>query len=48
MSSYLKTLAKRRIKWESLMQENSDLTNVNPKLKRYIRKGIPGIQTYIV
>lgn len=43
MSSYLKTLAKRRIKWEAIMQQNNDLTNVNPKLKRYIRKGIPGI-----
>lgn len=43
MSSYLKTLAKRRIKWEALMQQsNIDLTNINPKLKRYIRKGIPG------
>lgn len=43
MSSYLKTLAKRRIKWETIMQPKNDLTNVDPKLKRYIRKGIPGL-----
>ncbi|KNC21770.1 hypothetical protein FF38_04006 [Lucilia cuprina] len=42
MSSYLKTLANRRIKWEALMQQNTDLTIINSKLKRYIRKGIPG------
>uniref|UniRef100_A0A1A9ZY95 Growth hormone-regulated TBC protein 1 n=1 Tax=Glossina pallidipes TaxID=7398 RepID=A0A1A9ZY95_GLOPL len=42
MSSYLKTLAKRRIKWERVLQENIDLTTITAKLKRYIRKGIPG------
>lgn len=42
MSNYLKTLAKRRKKWEAILEENTDLTNVNPKLKRFIRKGIPG------
>ncbi|XP_075144934.1 growth hormone-regulated TBC protein 1-A [Haematobia irritans] len=42
MSSYLKTLAKRRKKWETILEENVDLTNISPKLKRFIRKGIPG------
>uniref|UniRef100_A0A1A9W3V4 Growth hormone-regulated TBC protein 1 n=1 Tax=Glossina brevipalpis TaxID=37001 RepID=A0A1A9W3V4_9MUSC len=42
MSSYLKTLAKRRMKWERILQENIDLTITTAKLKRYIRKGIPG------
>ncbi|KAH8311119.1 hypothetical protein KR044_004481, partial [Drosophila immigrans] len=41
MDSYLKTLTRRRIKWEAIIQQNPDL-NLNPKLKRYIRKGIPG------
>ncbi|XP_037954161.1 growth hormone-regulated TBC protein 1-A [Teleopsis dalmanni] len=42
MSNYLKTLSKRRMKWEAILQQNSDLTNIDAKLKRYIRKGIPG------
>ena len=42
MSTYLKTLTKRRIRWENLSRKNTDFTNVNSTLKRYIRKGIPG------
>lgn len=42
MSNYLRTLAKRRKKWEDITQENIDLTVIGTKLKRYIRKGIPG------
>lgn len=42
MSNYLKTLAKRRKRWEEILEENVDLSNINSKLKRYIRKGIPG------
>lgn len=42
MDSYLKTLTRRRIKWEAILQQNLDLSLINPKLKRYIRKGIPG------
>lgn len=42
MSSYLKTLTKRRIRWDGLMQKDADLTNINSTLKRFIRKGIPG------
>ncbi|KAH8359251.1 hypothetical protein KR093_005334, partial [Drosophila rubida] len=41
MDGYLKTLTRRRIKWETIIRENPDL-NLNSKLKRYIRKGIPG------
>lgn len=42
MSTYLKTLSKRRMKWEVLLRQQNDLTNITSKLKRYIRKGIPG------
>ncbi|XP_037732135.1 growth hormone-regulated TBC protein 1-A [Drosophila subpulchrella] len=42
MDGYLKTLTRRRMKWEAILQQNTDLTQVDPKLKRYIRKGIPG------
>lgn len=42
MSGYLKTLTKRRMKWEAILQRNADLTTIDSKLKRYIRKGIPG------
>ncbi|XP_043951590.1 growth hormone-regulated TBC protein 1-A [Drosophila biarmipes] len=42
MDGYLKTLTRRRMKWEAMLQQNTDLTQVDAKLKRYIRKGIPG------
>ncbi|EDW66871.2 growth hormone-regulated TBC protein 1 [Drosophila virilis] len=42
MDNYLKTLTRRRIKWEAILQQNPDLSVISPKIKRYIRKGIPG------
>ncbi|TDG52163.1 hypothetical protein AWZ03_001444 [Drosophila navojoa] len=42
MDGYLKILTRRRIKWENLLQQNPDFRLISPKLKRYIRKGIPG------
>ncbi|KAH8295298.1 hypothetical protein KR018_009692, partial [Drosophila ironensis] len=42
MDGYLKTLTRRRMKWEAILQQNPDLSQVDAKLKRYIRKGIPG------
>ncbi|EDV92564.1 growth hormone-regulated TBC protein 1 [Drosophila grimshawi] len=42
MDSYLKTLTRRRIKWDALLKQNPDLSLLSPTLKRYIRKGIPG------
>lgn len=42
MDGYLKTLTRRRMKWEAILQQNTDLSQMDPKLKRYIRKGIPG------
>lgn len=41
MSVYYPVLANRRQKWEILMK-NTDLSKKTNKLKRYIRKGIPG------
>ncbi|XP_017092007.1 growth hormone-regulated TBC protein 1-A [Drosophila bipectinata] len=41
MEGYLKTLTRRRIKWEVILQQNQDLSQPDAKLKRYIRKGIP-------
>lgn len=41
MDGYLKTLTRRRIKWEAILQQDPDLTQLSPQLKRYIRKGIP-------
>ncbi|XP_068156519.1 growth hormone-regulated TBC protein 1 [Drosophila tropicalis] len=43
MDGYLKTLTRRRMKWEAILQQKDfDLSNIDAKLKRYIRKGIPG------
>lgn len=43
MTNYYTTLTKRRIKWQSLMKNPPRLyNNKSSKLKRYIRKGIPG------
>ncbi|ALC45352.1 CG5916 [Drosophila busckii] len=42
MDKYLKTLTRRRIKWEAILKQNPDLSQPDAKLKRYIRKGIPG------
>lgn len=44
MTNYYKILTKRRIKWQSLMKNPPNFHNKkSPKLKRYIRKGIPGL-----
>lgn len=43
MSNYYKVLTKRRIKWQALMKNPPNLHNrKSAKLKRYVRKGIPG------
>lgn len=43
MTNYYTTLTRRRIKWESLMKNPPNFSNnKSRKLKRYIRKGIPG------
>lgn len=43
MTNYYKVLTKRRIKWQSLMKNPPNLHNrKSAKLKRYVRKGIPG------
>lgn len=43
MSEYFVVLTNRRRKWEQLMQKKPILyNNKSRKLKRYIRKGIPG------
>lgn len=46
MSNYYKVLTKRRIKWQALMKNPPNLHNrKSAKLKRYVRKGIPGKKT---
>lgn len=43
MSNYYKVLTKRRMKWQVLMKNPPNLHNrKSAKLKRYVRKGIPG------
>lgn len=43
MSNYYKVLTKRRMKWQALMKNPPNLHNrKSAKLKRYVRKGIPG------
>ncbi|XP_037925249.1 growth hormone-regulated TBC protein 1 isoform X2 [Hermetia illucens] len=41
MSSYLKVLTERQIRWETLKRKNTDFSKLTRTLKRYIRKGIP-------
>lgn len=49
MSNYYKVLTKRRIKWQALMKNPPNLHNrKSAKLKRYVRKGIPGKKNQIV
>lgn len=43
MSKYYKILTNRRMKWDQYMKTRPNLSNTkNSKLKRFIRKGIPG------
>lgn len=43
MTNYYKVLTKRRMKWQSLMKNPPNFHDKkSSKLKRYIRKGIPG------
>lgn len=43
MTNYYKVLTKRRMKWQSLMKNPPNFHNrKSAKLKRYVRKGIPG------
>lgn len=43
MTNYYKVLTKRRMKWTNLMKNPPNFHNKkSAKLKRYIRKGIPG------
>lgn len=43
MTNYYKILTSRRIKWQSLMKNPPNFHNKkSSKLKRYVRKGIPG------
>lgn len=43
MTNYYKILTKRRMKWQSLMKKPPNFHNKkSAKLKRYVRKGIPG------
>lgn len=42
MSSYLRVLARRSMRWEEYLQKNDpELREMNRTLKRFIRKGIP-------
>lgn len=44
MTNYYKVLTKRRMKWQSLMKNAPNIHDrKSSKLKRYVRKGIPGI-----
>lgn len=43
MSNYYTTLTKRRMKWDKFLKTKPNLhNNKSAKLRRYIRKGIPG------
>lgn len=43
MSNYYTVLTNRRMKWEAFLKNPAILqNNKSAKLKRYIRKGIPG------
>lgn len=43
MTNYYTILTKRRMKWDKYLKTQPNLTNIkSPKLKRYVRKGIPG------
>lgn len=44
MTNYYKVLTKRGLKWQSMMKNPPNFHNrKSSKLKRYVRKGIPGI-----
>lgn len=49
MTNYYKVLTKRRMKWQSLMKNPPNFHDTkSSKLKRNIRKGIPGDYFYEV
>ena len=41
MNGYLGVLARRRQKWDALLKSGYNKLDTGPKLKRYIRKGVP-------
>lgn len=42
MSSYYTVLTTRSIKWQKFSKNNADILGNPRKLKRFVRKGVPG------